>query len=228
MKKVVEVIVLDLKSYSESSVWVCFFSKEKGLQNGIIKGGKKKRTKASILGIFYFTLYKPTSEGLQSIINLERGLPLGQTYLSPQKVLIAFFMADSYKSILVNCGVDTSFYELVKNQITKLNSIEKPGSVPVFYLARLIEFLGYRPLNPTHLALSFDPINGAFNPEAPSLKTIKAPEVVNEIHFVFNNKAGELLYPKETFDVLVNYANQHIPGYNLNKSIEVIRDVLYG
>lgn len=227
MKEVVEVIVLDLKSYSESSVWVSFFSKEKGLQNGIIKGGKKKRTKASVLGIFDFTLYKPSSDGLQTVINIERDIPLDQTLLSPQKILIAFFMADTYKSILVNCGVDSSFYKLAISQILNLNTIEKPGPIPIFYLARLIDFLGYRPLNPNLIPLSFDPINGSFNPKTPSLKTIKEPEVVKEIHLVFNNTKEELLFPKEVFDALTNYASQHVPGFKLNKSIDVIRDVLY-
>ena len=33
--------------------------------------------------------------------------------------------------------------------------------------------------------------------------------------------------PKESFEALVDYAKTHISGFNLNKSIDVIRDVLY-
>ncbi len=228
MKTVVEVIVLELKNYSESSLWVCFFSKENGLQNGIIKGGKKKRTKPSILGFYNFTIYRHSEGGLQTIVNLERTIPLDEIYSSPQKVLIAFFMSDSYKSILVNCGTDSTFFDLMKTQVLTLKQSNKPGSFPVFFLAELISFLGYPPLNPSGMAESFDPLNGVFNPKNPSLKTIYEKEVVDEIYIVFNESERDLLNQKKVFDAMIHYAIQHVPGYNRNKSIEVIRDVLYG
>lgn len=227
MKKAVEVIVLDLKSYSENSLWVCFFSKENGLQNGIFKGGKKKRTKAMVLGIYEFTIYKPSEDGLQTIINIDRLEPLEGIYLSPEKVLIAFFLADSYKCILVNSGSDASFYSLVKEQITTLNNIEKPRTIPIFFLAKLIDFLGYRPLIPEQEPHSFDIVNGVFNAITPSLNTVTKVELVKDVCFIFNNTEGKIMNPKESFDVLVSYAKTHISGFNLNQSINVIRDVLY-
>ena len=228
MKTVVEVIVLELKNYSESSLWVCFFSKENGVQNGIIKGGKKKRTKPSILGFYNFTIYRHSESGLQTVVNLERTIPLDEVYGSPQKVLIAFFMSDSYKSILVNCGTDPTFFDLIKNQVLTLKQANKPGSFPVFFLADLISFLGYPPLNQLSQAESFDPLNGVFNPKSPSLQTIHEKDVVNEIYIVFNEPGRGLSSPKKVFDALIHYAIQHVPGFNRNKSIEVIRDVLYG
>ena len=89
-----------------------FFSKENGLQNGIFKGGKKKKTKALVLGIYEFTIYKPSEDGLQTIISIDRLVPLEDIF-SPEKCLSPFF-ADSYKCILVNAGSDPSFYSLVK------------------------------------------------------------------------------------------------------------------
>ena len=227
MKKAVEVIVLDLKSYSENSLWVCFFSKENGLQNGIFKGGKKKKTKALVLGIYEFIIYKPSEDGLQTIISIDRLVPLEDIFFSPEKVLIAFFLADSYKCILINSGSDASFYSLVKNQITTLNKVERPGSIPIFFLAKLIDFLGYRPLMPKEEPQSFDIVNGVFNPTTPSLNTVIKIDVVKDMCFVFNNTEGKIINPKESFDVLVDYAKTHISGFNLNKSIDVIRDVLY-
>ena len=228
MKTVVEVIVLELKNYSESSLWVCFFSKENGVQNGIIKGGKKKRTKPSILGFYNFTIYRHSESGLQTVVNLERTIPLDEIYCSPQKVLIAFFMSDSYKSILVNCGTDSTFFDFIKTQVLKLKQVDKTGPFPVVFLAELISYLGYPPLNPSGSVESFDPLNGVFNPNSPSLQTIHEKVVVEEIHFIFNEQERVLLNPKKVFDALINYAIQHVPGYNRNKSIEVIKDVLYG
>ena len=91
MKKAVEVIVLDLKSYSENSLWVCFFSKENGLQNGIIKGGKKKKTKALVLGVYEFTIYKPSEDGLQTIISIDRLMPLEGIFFFSRKSAYRLF-----------------------------------------------------------------------------------------------------------------------------------------
>ena len=114
MKKIIDVIVLGVKPYSENSIWVSFFSKENGIQNGIIKGGKKKRTKALVLGLYSFTIYRPSTSSLQSIIELERTIPLDSIYTSPKKVLIAFFVADSFRCALVNCGEEALFMVLQK------------------------------------------------------------------------------------------------------------------
>ena len=94
-------------------------------------------------------------------------------------------------------------------------------------MAKLIDFLGYRPLIPKEEPHSFDVVNGVFNPITPSLNTVTKIDVVKDMYFVFNNTEGKIMNPKESFDVLVDYAKTHISGFNLNKSIDVIRDVLY-
>ena len=229
MKQVFEVIILGVKSYSESSIWVCFFSRDEGIQNGIIKGGKKKRTKALVLGLYDFTLYKSSStSGLLNIVDLERSQNLDLIYKTPPKVLIAFFMADSLKSILVNCGAEASFFDLAKKQILNLSTEKKLDSFPVYFLGQLISFLGYAPLRNDGPLTCFDPLNGAFNPKSPSSSSIRNADLVDEIHLVFNNtKERELVYQKEVFEALIQYACQHVPGYSMNKSIGIIRDVLY-
>lgn len=227
MKTIIDVIVLGVKPYSENSTWVSFFSEENGIQNGIIKGGKKKRTKALVLGLYSFTVYRPSSKSLQSIVDLERTVPLDSIYSSPKKVLTAFFVADSYRCALVNCGEEASFYNFAKKEIVSLSQEKEVGVFPVFFLARLISFLGYAPLPPRGSAISFDVINGVFNPENPSSGTIKNKAIVEGVFFVFNNHSGEINDRSDVFDVLANYARQHVPGFKSNKAIGTIREVLY-
>ena len=83
-------------------MWVCFFSEKHGLQNGIIKGGKKKKTKPFVLGLYQLTFYRWSSSGLQNITSVERSENLQEIYGSPVKILVAFFVAESIKSFLNN------------------------------------------------------------------------------------------------------------------------------
>ena len=218
MKTVIEVILLNIKSYSENSLWVCFFSKEYGIQNGIIKGGKKKKTKALILGLYYFTLYRPNSDKLQSIVDIERSCNLNAIYNSPPKILIAFFMADSYRSVLGVSGSEQSLFVLAKEQILTLCNTKNVPSFPLFYLAQLISFLGYTPLKSEIKTLGG--VEGA----------LCTPEIIDSALLLFEQPSNEGVIVKDkkaVFDLIVHYSRHHIPGYRVNKSIDVIREVLY-
>ena len=227
MKKVVDVIVLGVKPYSENSTWVSFFSKENGIQNGIIKGGKKKQTKALILGLYSFTFYRSSSKSLQSIVDLERTVSLDSVYSSPKKVLIAFFVADSFRCALVNCGEEALFYDFAKKEIIRLSEETEPGLFPIFFLARLINFLGYEPLSPKGRLESFDLMNGVFNPQLNSSGIIRNPLIVEGVFYAFHNPSANIVRRVDVFDVLAKYACQHVPGFKFNKSIKTIREVLY-
>ena len=121
MKEVAEIVILDIKPYSESSLWVCFFSKKYGLQNGIIKGGKKKKVKPLILGLYEASFFRWSNNGLQNINGVERSEALEGTYNSPVKILVAFFVAESIKSFLSSGVEDPSFFFFIKeNAITIL------------------------------------------------------------------------------------------------------------
>ena len=228
MKKIIDVIVLGVKPYSENSVWVSFFSKENGIQNGIIKGGKKKRTKALVLGLYSFTIYRPSPSSLQSIIELERTIPLDSIYTSPKKVLIAFFVADSCRCALVNCGEEALFYGFAKKEIVGLSETNDAGLYPLFFLAKLISFLGYAPLPPKGNVVCFDIVNGVFNPGSPSSATIHNRTVAEGVFFAFHDHSAKINERVEVFDVLAHYARQHVPGFKFNKAIGTIREVLYG
>ena len=219
--------MLGVKPYSETSTWVSFFSREYGIQNGIIKGGKKKRTKTLLLGLYCFTIYKPSSMSLQNVVEIERNTPLDSIYNSPQKVLIAFFVADSFRCALVNCGVEALFYDFAQKEIVALSKEKDVRLFPVFFLASLISFLGYKPLKPDGGAHCFDIRNGVFNPDIPSSETINNKKIAEGVCIAFYDRTVKINEAVDVFDVLTNYARQHIPGFKFNKAIGTIRDVLY-
>jgi len=230
LKAVIEIVLLDVKPYSENSLWVCFFSKEYGIQNGIIKGGKKKKTKALVLGLYFFTLYRPNNDKLQSVVEIERSCILDAIYSSPSKILVAFFMAESYRSVLGESGSEQALFVLAKKQILSLNNTKNVHSFPLFYLAQLISFLGYTPLKSEIKNLVTSRLTGTSHSEKGLEKTSYSPEIIDSTLLLFDKGSNENMVLKENkavFDLIVRYSRHHIPGYRVNKSIDVIRDVLY-
>ena len=229
MKEVAEVVFLAIKPYSESSLWVSFFSEKHGLQNAIIKGGKRKKIRPMVLGLYQIVLYRWSSSGLQNINSVERSYQLENTYNSPVKILIAFFVAESIKSFLSNEVVDRSFFSFIKKSILKLNETESVKTYPVCFLADLISFSGHAPLNSSGLKIdNFDIKTGEFNSQEASSYLVADPTLALAIHEVFYNNSvlNEGLEPR-LFDILLEYCNYHLPGYNSKKSVEVIRETLY-
>lgn len=229
MKEVAEVVFLAIKPYSESSLWVSFFSEKHGLQNAIIKGGKRKKIRPMVLGLYQVILYRWSSSGLQNINSVERSYQLENTYNSPVKILIAFFVAESIKSFLSNEVVDRSFFSFIKKSIHELNETAFVKTYPVCFLADLISFSGHAPLNSSGLKIhNFNIKTGEFNSQEASSSLVDDPTLALAIHEVFYNNSvlNEGLEPR-LFDVLLEYCNYHLPGYNSKKSIEVIRETLY-
>lgn len=229
MKEVIEVVFIDIKPYSESSLWVCFFSEKDGLQNGIIKGGKKKKVKPLVLGLYQATVYSRHTSGLVNILQIERSEALEETYNSPVKILIAFFVAESIKSFLYQEVVDGSFFKFIKGHILGLNKEKRTQRFPVLFLASLITYSGHKPLkNEDERLFSLDLMTGVFNAVSPSDKTIHDASLVQSIYDSFYNIAQlNKGLERKVFDLLLEYCSYHIPGYNSNKSVEVIRETLY-
>ena len=182
-----------------------------------------------VLGLYQVILYRWSSSGLQNINSVERSYQLENTYNSPVKILIAFFVAESIKSFLSNEVVDRSFFSFIKKSILKLNETVFVKTYPVCFLADLISFSGHAPLNSSGLKIhNFNIKTGEFNSQEASSSLVDDPTLALAIHEVFYNNSvlNEGLEPR-LFDVLLEYCNYHLPGYNSKKSIEVIRETLY-
>jgi len=229
VKEVAEIVILDIKPYSESSLWICFFSEKHGLQNGIIKGGKKKRVKPLVLGLYEASFYRWSNSGLQNINGVERSIALENTYNSAVKILIAFFVAESIKSFLTSDVEDRSFFFFIKEKVLLLNNENRIKEYPIHFLSELIIYSGHKPLRSNEQKLeSFDIATGVFNHKGGGIKTIHNQDVVSCFHSVFYGPS--IIKPgieHLVFDLLLDYSSYHLPGYDSKKSVEIIRETLY-
>jgi len=229
LKEVAEVVFLGIKPYSESSLWVRFFSEKYGLQNGIIKGGKKKKIKPFVLGLYQVAIYRWTDSGLQNIVDLERSNALEGTYNSPVKILVAFFVAESVKSFLNNEVVDRSFFSFIKKHIIDLDKEVHIKAYPVLFLAGLIRYSGHQPLKDEGVSLRvFDIKTGVFDPREVSNDFIDDQALVTAVYDLFYGEVGDLDGLENlVFNILLSYCDYHLPGYESKQSVEIIRETLY-
>ena len=167
---------------------------------------------------------------MQNITSVERTENLQEIYGSPVKILVAFFVAESIKSFLNNEVVDQSFFRFLKSEVLRLNITKTVKAYPVFFLAKLIAFSGHTPLKPLSPFFKvFDLTTSEFDPERPSGSLVTAPELVKSLYDVFYNKEGfKGGFEPKLFDLLLEYCLYHLPGYNSKKSVEIIRETLYG
>jgi hypothetical protein len=93
-----------------------------------------------------------------------------------------------------------------------------------------MQFLGYAPLFDEENASAFDIERGTFTNTPSGALYVQDPTVIAFLKDQFLKENNES-YPREVvrkgLDVLVKYAELHLPNFSLKVTLEVIRDTLY-
>ena len=138
-------IFLHRSAYSSSSLIVWYYTKKKGLQKFIFKGGKKKAHNIYPLALSELTFYGKSSTDLQNL-TLADSLSQSSIPNSPVKGTIAFFMAETIKKCVHLGDADLQLFQFIEDQIIELNSSIELTLIPLDFLVGLSSTLGFRPL----------------------------------------------------------------------------------
>lgn len=224
-------LLIDKQAYSESSSILHFYTQEKGYQTFIFKGGLKKRKALNQLGLYELTYFKRPESDLGIINQLDFAWSAFQIYAQPQKVLLVFFLADILKQTLRHQGPDPTLFDFLRAQVILLETNINNKSFPTSFLAQYLMIMGYAPLMDAENPKSFDLKRGVFD-AAPleSIDSVDDPQLVlflkaqfwpNETA-IFSNEQY-----KEGLKLLVKYAVLHVPGFHLDKTMEILHETLY-
>lgn len=223
-------ILIYRKSYSESSLILTFFTENKGLSTFIFKGAKKKKKAIFALGIYEITYFKRPESDMGIINSLDIAVPLNDFFSNPQKIILGFFIADILKQTIKMEEADISLFKFVKNQILILENSKDCFNFPLHFLAGLTKELGYSPLFESDAPISFDIKKGEFSDDKSINSTGVEGEVVSLLGSLFQDELTTN-YSNETtrkaLYILLEYLTIHTPKFNVEKSMEVIRDTLY-
>lgn len=223
-------ILIDKHNYSESSSILNFYTLEKGYCSFIFKGVKKKSKSLNQLGLYEISYFKRPESDLGIIQTMDYAWTPSHLYTQPQKVMLVFFMADVLKQTIKQQGPDPSLFDYVQAQLIDLETRTDDFLFPTQFLAQYMQFLGYAPLFDEDNASAFDIERGTFTNTPSGALYVQDPALIAFLKDQFLKESTED-YPRELvrkgLDVLVKYAELHLPNFSLKVTLEVIRDTLY-
>lgn len=223
-------IFLHRINYSESSLIVTFYTLSNGIQKFIFQGGKKKSNALFPLSLCELTFYlRPDSE-LGKLTEAQPFELLQNIRANPSKSTLAFFMIDVIRQCLKTNQSDPEMFQFLERSITKLD-LESDHSL--FASSFLLEFaiqLGIDPHIHEENKKFFYLQEGEFSDLAKVGEIVESGEGVLLIQRLVRSEPVDSFSKQaksEAFDTLIHYYKLHIPRFDVQQSLEVIKEILY-
>ncbi|MBM3185992.1 MAG: DNA repair protein RecO [Bacteroidetes bacterium] len=219
-------ILITKKNYSESSLILSFYTEDSGLISFIFKGAKKKKLPIFYLGIYEITYIKRPESNLGIVNSLDPAVILNDIFTNPQKLILSFFLADVLKETLKVEHADPRIFDFIKNQIIQLEIQENLIHFPIIFLTKHIQNLGFSPNIDSENPSGFDLKLGRFTKEKTDLET----DAVDLLFSAFKHQPpidSDKNTAQKALLILLDYCHIHLPNFNVEKSLKVIRETLY-
>lgn len=218
-------VLIDKKNYSESSLILSFYTQDYGLSSFIFKGAKKKQMAIFQMGIYEINYFKRPESSLGIIQTLNPAVVLNDVFANPQKLIVCFFLADVLKATLKEEQADKQIFEFIKNQILHLEVKNDLLGFPICFLTEHIQNLGFSPSINVSNANGFDLKMGKFTEEQTEFNA-------SSIQLLFSAFQGlsfdsDKKTTQDALLILLDYCKLHLPNFNVDRSLQVIRETLY-
>ena len=228
MKQVDQGILIHRINYSENSLIITLFTSSNGVQKFISKGVKKKKGNLFPLGIYEIDYYKKPTADLGSITNIAQIKHHFGISNSPIKQIISFFIADLLKQTQKSESKDNNTFNFIIDAIQKLDKTNNISYFLCLFLLEYIHTLGITPYIEEEKSNCFDLEKGVFtNNKSDSKNIISNKTVESIIDYYNNNELNPNSNFKEMLNICLRYLSYHIPNFNMEKSIDIIREILY-
>ena len=230
MKQSDTAIFIHRINYSESSLIVTFYTLQNGIQKFIFQGGKKKGTALFPLSICEIIYYRRPDSELGKLTEAKPHIALQDIPMNPVKATIAFFMVDVLKQCLQTDQRDVSLFQFLEKTILSLNSAT---DLSLFAAQFLLDFSLHMGIDP-HIQETnkryFHLQDGDFSDYDRTGELVADGPPVILIQSIlrkepFSNPTKEL--KSEVFDIMIHYYKLHVPNFNVQKSLDVIKEILY-
>ena len=225
-------LLLDKQAYSESSMILHFYTLERGFQSFIFKGALKKRKALNQMGLYEISYFKRPESDLGIVNQLDFAWTPQVLFERPQKVLLVFFMTGILQQTLRHQGPDPKLFYFIRDQLVHLETTDAERKFPTQFLAQYLMLLGYAPLVEEEQAAIFDLQKGSFCQASQGGATcIQDPALVNFLKAQFwpnsEQEWSSNMFYKEALRILIQYAQIHLSGFDLDKTMEILHDTLY-
>ncbi len=232
MKQVTKGIFIHKTSYTESSLIATFFTEDLGLQVFVFHGGKKNASLLFPCSLCELTFYKRPESELAKIVGLSPVESWKKIPFNPAHGTVAFFISDVIRNVVKRDYKDQAlFYFLVAYilEIDRLKANELSLAV-IYFLLKLTVYLGIEPQVEGESKRFFLPAEGVFSNIGGKEKITFSGNGVKLIQMMLSDSVISEVNKgdrKEAIEILLAYYQLHIPTFNVNRTLDVIREVLY-
>lgn len=230
MKQTDKGIFIHRINYSDTSLIVSFYTENKGIQKFIFPGGKKKSHALYPLSICEIGYYlRPDSE-LGKLTDVGFLSTLGNIPTDPICSSIAFFIADLLQNCLTYATKDISMFHFLEERVKELNEKKDLHIYVIDFMIGLTFHLGIEPQIDATNKPFFNLEEGEFTSIKPMHKSFAEGSGVILIQNLMRNQeihALEKVSRTQALQTMIDYYRTHIPRFNVDRTLEIIRSVLY-
>lgn len=225
-------IVFKTMKYSESSVIVDIYTKEKGLRSFIVSGlnSKKNKSKATVfqhLNIIELVGYDKSDGTLARIKEQKLHHHFTQLPYDIKKSSVGLFMLELSRNTIQEAETNEALYHFVEHTLIDLDQTTSPiGSIPLKFTIDLTKYIGITPRNNwSETTTYFDLLDGAFVSE--SSKHTLTEEMSGHFHSTLNGDYSKLdrVTRNEILDAMLKYYAIHIEQFKPLNTLKVFRDL---
>ncbi len=232
MKQVTKGIFIHKTSYTESSLIATFFTEDLGLQVFVFHGGKKNASLLFPCSLCELTFYKRPESELAKLAGLSPVASWKKIPFNPVHGTVAFFISDVIRNVVKRDYKDQSLFYFLVAYIQELDGLtaDELSLVVIYFLLKLTVFLGIEPQVEGEFKRFFLPADGVFSNIEGKEKITFSGNGVNLIQMILGDRVISEVNDgdrKEALDVLLAYYQLHIPTFNVHRTLEVIREILY-
>lgn len=238
MVEKVEGIVLRSIKYSDNSLIIHLFTRERGRISCMVKKVRSKNSgfAPSFFHPFNFILaeifYNPRKE-IHTIkeVSLKHSLP--NFNLDPGRLAIIMFLSEVMNKAIRYQHTDEHLYDFIVSSVTRFHQEQQPSSnFHIYFLLELTKYLGFYPLNNfSNTEKIFDLLNAQFVAESSGSQTldIEVSSVLNKFLALPSGNWWEIPLSgstrRKSIESLLNFYTLHTGIQMDTKSLDIFAEI---
>lgn len=236
MQQVFDAIILRSINYSDTSVILKCYSKQKGVVSVIARGVKKKK-KNHVMGLFQplsmveiVSYSKKADSELKNLKEIKSSFFYNSLHSDPMKLGLTMFLAEILELTLKEEEPNELLYNFLETSFRYLDEIESYANFHISFLIELSKFLGFYPHFNNGTKKYFDLEYGVFYDSETNSPYLFSGELIdNFIKFLGTKfvESNEVVLNKQQrsnlLKFLMQYYTLHISNFREPKSLEVLK-----
>jgi|LGOV01.1.fsa_nt_gb DNA repair protein RecO (recombination protein O) len=235
MQEVFDAIILRSRNYSDSSIIIKCYSKQKGVVSLIARGVKKKK-KNHVMGLFQplslveiVSYSKSATSNLKNLKEIKSNFFYKNLQFEPIKLGLTMFLAEMLDLTLQEEEPNVLLFEFLESSFHYLDELEEYANFHISFLIELTKHLGFYPRLDNINSTYFDLEHGIFYDFDKNTPYLFSGEVIENFKKFLGTKfveTNDIVLNRNQRNLLlklvIHYYSLHISGFRDPRSLDVL------